>query len=225
MLKIGHRGAAGHIPENTIESILKALTLGAHAVEIDVHLCASGELIVFHDLTLDRMTNGAGDLASWTLEELKYLRVSELYRIPTLVEVLDTLNARCIINIELKGVGAAAPTCNLIHKYIKDHNYSYDDFIISSFDQQELKDVFDIDKQIALGVLTSVSIKQAIAVARTVNATYINPNTGIISAVSVKLAQKEGYKVLAWTANMDHTILKMKKYGVDGIISDKPDRL
>ena len=67
ILKIGHRGAKGYVAENTIESIQKALDFGVDGIEIDVHLCASGELVVFHDLTLDRMTNGIGEIGKLSL--------------------------------------------------------------------------------------------------------------------------------------------------------------
>lgn len=225
MIKIGHRGAAAYIAENTIESIQKALEIGVDGIEIDVHLCASGELVVFHDLTLDRMTNGSGEISQWKLEELKVLRVNDKYRIPTLVEVLDIINAQCILNIELKGVGTAAATCEIIKTYIKEHNYNYDHFIVSSFQHNELQDVYKIDKKIPLGVLTKASMEEAINFANTVKAKYILPNVGIISETGVKQAQSKGYNVIVWTANMKDTITRMKRYGVDGIISDKPDRI
>ncbi len=225
MIKIGHRGAAAYIAENTIESMEKALEMGVDGIEIDVHLCASGELVVFHDLTLDRMTNGSGEISSWTLDELKVLRVGDKYRIPTLIEVLDIINARCILNIELKGVGTATKTCEIIKSYIKKRNYSYNHFIVSSFQYKELQDVYQIDESIPLGVLTKASMEEAIDFGNTVKAQYIHPNTAIISEKIVREAHELGYKVIAWTANMNDTIARMKRYGVDGIISDKPDRL
>ena len=87
ILKIGHRGAMGFIPENTIASIKKALELGVDGIEIDVHKCQSGELVVFHDFTLDRMTNGSGEVEKYSLTQLKRLRVKGEHEIPTLEEV------------------------------------------------------------------------------------------------------------------------------------------
>ena len=75
ILKIGHRGAKGHLAENTIASIKKALDLGVDSIEIDVHRCASGQLVVFHDFTLDRMTNGTGEVSKQTLNQLKKVEV------------------------------------------------------------------------------------------------------------------------------------------------------
>ncbi len=108
-LKIGHRGAKAHSVENTIASIEKALELRVHGIEIDVHKCISGELVVFHDFTLDEMTNGSGEVAKHTLEQLKILKVKDQYEIPTLEEVLDIIDKKCILNIELKGKDTAFP--------------------------------------------------------------------------------------------------------------------
>jgi len=103
ILKMGHRGAKGYVAENTIESIKKALDFGVDGIEIDVHLCASGELVVFHDFTLDRMTNATGEVSKLSLSELKQLKVNNKFLIPTLVEVLDAIDKKCLLNIELKG--------------------------------------------------------------------------------------------------------------------------
>jgi glycerophosphoryl diester phosphodiesterase len=76
-LKFGHRGAKGYLIENTVESILKAIELGVDGIEVDVHKCKSGELVVFHDFTVDRLTNGTGEISNFTLKELKLLVVSD----------------------------------------------------------------------------------------------------------------------------------------------------
>ena len=101
-LCIGHRGACGHEPENTLRSIRRALELGAHGVEIDVRL-VHGELLVMHDAKLDRTTNGRGYLARKSLEVLRALDAGQGERIPTLREVFETVHRRAFINIELKG--------------------------------------------------------------------------------------------------------------------------
>ena len=121
-LKIGHRGAKAYITENTIASIEKALQLGVDGVEKDVHKCASGELVVFHDFTLDRLTNGTGEISSYALLELQQLKVAEQFKIPTLTEVLDNLNGSCILNIELKGKNTALGTSKIITHYLKTSN-------------------------------------------------------------------------------------------------------
>lgn len=224
-LKIGHRGAKGYVAENTLESIQKALDFRVDGIEIDVHLCASGELVVFHDFTLDRMTNGIGEVSKLSFSELKQLKVNNQFQIPTLEEVLDTIDKKCLLNIELKGRHTAATTCEVIQKFIKTKEWSYQDFIVSSFQHHELEDVFKIDKNIPLGVLTKANVDEAIKFGKTINAVAIHPNFALLTSENVKRAQLQGYKVNTWTVNDKETIERMKSYGVDGIISDFPDKL
>ena len=148
ILKMGHRGAKGYVAENTLESIQKALDFGVDGIEIDVHLCASGDLVVFHDFTLDRMTNGTGEIGKSSISELKQLKINNEFLIPTLEEVLDTINKKCLLNIELKGRNTAVKTCEVIQKYIKTKGWNYNDFIVSSFQHHELEDVYKTDKNI-----------------------------------------------------------------------------
>lgn len=225
MLKIGHRGAKGYVAENTLESIQKALNLGVDGVEIDVHRCASGELVVFHDFTVDRMTNGSGEISKYSLQELKQLKVNHEYDIPTLEAVLDLLNKTHIINIEMKGANTASETCRIIKKYIEIHGWKYSNFILSSFQRKELEDVFKIDTNITLAVLTKASVEEAVGLAKIIKAKYIHPDYTLLTMENVKQAQAKGFKVNTWTVNDEADILRMKYYGVDGIISDVPDRL
>ena len=92
ILNIGHRGAKGHIAENTLESIQKAINLGVDGVEIDVFRCASGEIVVFHDKKLDRLTNSAGFIEEITIDALNNVLVEGKYKIPTLEEVLTPVS-------------------------------------------------------------------------------------------------------------------------------------
>ena len=114
ILKIGHRGAKGYIAENTLESVQKAMDLGVDGVESDVHICQTGELVVFHDFTLERLTGVTGEIATKSLKELKTLNVNGQFRIPTLLEVLDLIDRKCMLNIELKGQQTAYETCEII---------------------------------------------------------------------------------------------------------------
>ncbi|WP_434037566.1 glycerophosphodiester phosphodiesterase [Formosa sp. 4Alg 33] len=224
-LVMGHRGAKAYIAENTLESIQKALDFNVDGIEIDVHCCATGELIVFHDFTLDRMTNGEGELAKHALSELKLLKVNKQFAIPTLDEVLDLIDRKCILNIELKGKSTAKATCETIQNYIKNRGWQYSDFLVSSFQHHEIEAVFNIDKNIPLGVLTKANMAEAIEFAETVKARAIHPGAAIVTRDNVKLAQSKGYAVNVWTVNDKATINRMKDYGVDAIISDNPDRV
>ena len=222
---MGHRGAKAYMAENTLPSIQKALDFGVDGIEIDVHTCASGELVVFHDFTLDRVTNGIGELSKCTLSELKKLKVHNEYQIPTLEEVIALIDKKCLLNIELKGRYTAEKTCEVIKDCVENKGWNYSDFIVSSFQHHELEDVFRINKSIPIAVLTKASVAEAIEFAETISAKIIHPNFALLTKENVKQAQSKGYKVNTWTVNNPETIVRMKRYGVDGIISDTPDKV
>tara|TARA_R100001369_G_scaffold29172_4_gene52723 strand:- start:214279 stop:214962 length:684 start_codon:yes stop_codon:yes gene_type:complete len=222
--KIGHRGAKGHLTENTIESINLALEMGIDGIEIDVHLCASGELVVFHDFTLDRLSNGFGEITAQTYDQLQELTLTGGYKIPLLTEVLDLIEGKCSINIELKGLHTAKPTCAIISKYI-DQGWEYSSILVSSFQENELLEVKKINANILIAVLSKASVEEAIEWGKILNATAIHPSLGIITRQSVKDAHSQGFNVNVWTVNEPEDIARMIEFGVDGIISDFPDRL
>ena len=223
--KIGHRGAKGDLAENTLESIRKAIDLKVDAVEIDVHLCKTGELVVIHDFTVDRTTNGEGEVSEKTLDELRSLLIEGKYRIPLLTEVLDLIEEKCRINIELKGNNTAAETSRIIRDYVTGRSRSYSDFIVSSFQWNELFEVLKIDTNIPLGVLTETNVSEAIEIGKKLSAKAIHPSVDIITPDNLNQARKAGFEVNVWTVNDKETIQKMKDLGVDGIISDFPDLL
>jgi len=224
-LKFGHRGAKGYVPENTLQSISKALELGVDGVEIDVHKCRSGELVVFHDFTLDRLTNQIGEISNFNLTELKKITVSKKYKIPTLVEVLDLIDKKCILNIELKGKKTANATIAIIEDYIKNKHWKYNNFIISSFKFEELEAVYKINKKVPLGVLIESNLDKAITFGKKIEAVAIHPDYNMLTKTNVEKLQAEGFKVNTWTVNTIEAIERIKSYNVNAIISDFPDRL
>lgn len=224
-LKIGHRGAKGHLAENTLESIQKALEIGVDAIEIDVHKCASGELWVIHDFTLDRTTDGSGEIAKRPAELIKKLRIEGRYKIPLLTEVLDLIEGKCMINIELKGLNTAEPVCKIVKDKIKSGSWQYSDFIISSFQKNELFETRKLDSEIPIAVLSKASVPEAIELGKKLKAVAIHPSLGIITRDNTKLSQEAGFKVNVWTVNEREDIRRMIDFGVDGIISDYPNRL
>lgn len=224
-LKIGHRGAMGHLAENTLESIQIALDLNVDAIEIDVHRCKSGELVVIHDFTLDRTTNGSGEVSEKSLEELKELRIEGKYLIPTLTEVLDLIEEKCHINIELKGLNTADATCKIVEKYTRERNWQYSDFIVSSFQKNELFQVYKMNPKIALGILSKASVNEAVELGKKLKAKAIHPSLGIITRQNVLMSQEAGFQVNVWTVNEATDIKRMKSFGVNGIISDFPELL
>lgn len=117
MIIVGHRGAAALKPENTLSSFEEALKY-VQAIELDVHVSKTGELVVIHDDTVDRTTNKKGYVKDLTLKELKKLDAGNNEKIPTLNEVLDLINNSAIVNIELKGKETALPVSETIKSYL-----------------------------------------------------------------------------------------------------------
>tara|TARA_R110002049_G_scaffold279949_3_gene459162 strand:+ start:21770 stop:22456 length:687 start_codon:yes stop_codon:yes gene_type:complete len=224
ILKIGHRGAKGHITENTLESIQRALDLGVDGIEIDVHLCASGELVVFHDFTLDRMTDGTGEISKYTLKELKKLKVKGCFQIPTLAQVLLLIKNKCLLNIELKGQNTAKEACRLIDFYVEKKGWNYSNIILSSFQPHLLETAYKINDKIPLGLLTDTDLDKAASFAETIKAISIHADFTMLTKENVAKL-KENFKVFTYTVNNLKPLKRIKSYEVDGIISDYPDRL
>jgi glycerophosphoryl diester phosphodiesterase len=150
---IGHRGAAGYAPENTLSSFAKAIECRVDMIELDVWKCASGELVVFHDAKLNPLTNGHGYIAEKTLEELQKLSVLGREKIPTLLEVLDFVNHRAKVYIELKGSDIAHDVATIIEHYVKSKNWCYSDFLVASFDHIQLRDIKAANSLISVAAL------------------------------------------------------------------------
>lgn len=225
ILNIGHRGAKGHVTENTLASFARALELSAKAIELDVHVCATGELVVIHDFTVDRVTNGTGEVHKLTLAALKALEVTGGHTIPTLDEVFETVGNRCFVNIEMKGRHTAQPVSNFIERYVAEKGYRYKDFIVSSFQREELENMSHINPKVPLGILTQASIHQAWEWAEAFNAVALHPHFSLLTTSSVLKAKEAGYKIYTWTVNEPEDIARVKALGVDGIITDYPDRI
>lgn len=225
MLKIGHRGAKGYVAENTLESIKKAIDLGVDGVEVDVHACASGELVVFHDFTVDRVTNGTGCISEMTLSQIKKLKIEDKYSIPTLTEVMDLVGNSLLLNIELKGKNTAKKVGEVVSFYVENNGWKYRDVLVTSFQFDLLSLARKANPMLMLGVLTDTNIDEALAFAKTISAVSINPDVTMLTAKKVEKIQKQNYQVITYTVNDEATIDRMKTYGVDGIISDYPDRL
>jgi glycerophosphoryl diester phosphodiesterase len=225
MLKIGHRGARGYEPENTLISFKKAIDLHVDGIELDVHLSADGELMVIHDETVDRTTNGKGFVNQLSLPELKRFLINKKHSLPTLTEVLDLANQKCLINIELKSYETADKVVDLIEKYVSENNWDYDHFLVSSFDWNALQQVTFLNSEIPIGVLTETDLDLAYAFAKFIQAKSIHPYFHLLTAENTIRLQEKGLQVYPWTVNELEDIKKIKSYNVSGIITDFPDRL
>tara|TARA_B100001175_G_scaffold279801_1_gene257218 strand:- start:11 stop:739 length:729 start_codon:yes stop_codon:yes gene_type:complete len=224
-LIIGHRGAKGHVAENTLPSIARAMELGVDGIEIDIFLCKSGELVVFHDKKMNRLTNAQGYIESLEYDSIQKIKVLGDYKIPTLEEVLELIDGKVFLNIELKGSGTAEPTNKLLTLLIKEKKWRTDQFIISSFNWEELKLFYQFNQKIPIAVLTDADPLDALSMAQEVKAQAINPNFKALNEKNVKKIQQAGYKVFPYTINEPKDIDKMLTLEVDGIITDYPERV
>lgn len=227
VLRIGHRGSKGYVAENTLESINHAILLGVDGIEIDVFKCLSGELVLSHENNLKRLTGKSGQLEKLTLGELKKFLVVGKYKIPTLTDVLKTIETPLFVNIELKGLNTAQATSKIITNLSKSTSWRLENFIISSFNWNELEQFRSIDKNTPVGVLVSnsMSINEAIEFGKKINAQAIHPNFKLLNEKTVKKIKNNGFKIYTWTVNSKDDINYMKKFKVDGIISDFPDKI
>lgn len=256
VLKIGHRGAMGYEPENTLRSFKKAIELNVDMIEFDVHVCKTGEIVVIHDDKLDRTTNGKGDVSKTSFKELRKLNAGKGEKIPLLQEVLNLLcptklirvkhraqyttttnkldgsfcccsiiDKKVKVNIELKGKGTATPVFEVIETYVKENGWSYNDFLISSFNHYELKKFNKLNPKVKISVLTEKISNEVVKFAEKINAYSVNPSIEFVNKKFVDNAHKRGMKVFVWTVNNADDIERMKQLNVDGIFSDFPDRV
>ena len=225
MLLIGHRGAKGSEIENTLISFQKALNMKVDGIELDVHLSADNEVMVFHDDTLDRLTDGKGLINTFTVPELKKLLINKKERIPTLREVLELIDRKCFVNIELKNFDVSETVVSLIEEYVKNKNWSYDDFLVSSFDWNALQQVAFLNDKIPIGVLTETDLDLALAFAKFIQAKSIHPYFHLLTKENTAQIQAKGLQVFPWTINELEDIQKIKTFNVNGIITDFPNRI
>lgn len=222
---IGHRGASGYEPENTLASFEKAIALGVDMIEFDVHQCGSGEIVVIHDETVDRTTNGTGLVSSLTLQELKELDAGKGQAIPTLQEVLDLVDHRVKVDIEIKGPETIGPVIEVINQYITHSQWKYDDFLISSFDHYQLIQA----KQLCPKVKTGVII-YCMPVHFGTYLEKINADVAVIYVYRMEEhflinLQKTNKPIYVFTVNNQYQMSQLINKHISGIITDYPDKL
>lgn len=225
MQNIAHRGASGYEPENTLASFKKALSLGVDGIELDVYALQDGTVVVIHDETVDRTTDGSGNVIDKSLAEIKKLDAGDGEKIPTLSEVLDLINRKVCVHIELKGENTAKPVSSIIKEYVSKKNWKYSDFFVSSFDHNELKSFKNLLPQVGIGALIIGVIKKLDSYKNDMDAESVNIWFHLARKSDIKKAHDIGLKVLVYTVNSKKDIEKMKLYGVDGIITNYPDRV
>lgn len=223
--KIGHRGACGHAPENTLLSMKKALEFGVHGFEFDIQMSKDNEPVVIHDDTLERTTNGKGNVSDFSLKDLQKLDAGKGERIPTLRNVLDMVDKRCRLFIELKAENAAAPVADILTHYVSKLGWNYEQLFVISFDHPQLAAIRAQNPGIrTCALICGIPINLA-ACATDAGAWALYTDVSHISQALVDDAHRRGLKFITGTANLPQHIARAKAMGVDGICSDFPDRL
>ncbi|QQS37456.1 MAG: glycerophosphodiester phosphodiesterase [Ignavibacteriales bacterium] len=240
-LVIAHLGAAGYAPENTITAFKMAIESGADAIEIDLRQTKDGVLVVLHDESVDRTTDGKGEVDELTYKELMKLDAGNWFdenfsgeRIPTLKEVLALLNDSIKIIIELKAddddhPGIEQRVVNMIRG-----SGLEDQTILKSFNPNVIKRLRKIAPEIQLCYVYALRIPWLGLIVDTgisfgsifdIDADYLQPHRFFLSKSFVQDAQSNGYKVIAWGVESESAIQEAIEFGVDGIETDYVDRV
>lgn len=224
LIKIGHRGAKGFVLENTISSVEHAIKSGSESIEIDVYRCKSGEIVVFHDETLERLAQSNERIEELDLHQIQKVRLEGDLYIPTLKELIEIADGRVQINIELKGSNTAKGTYKLVSEALKQPQWIHGDFLISSFLRNELTNYRALDDNIIIGVLTENEPLESLDFAKSIQAYAIHPYFKTLKREEVEAIQRHGFKVFAYTVQTTREMQRMKKMGVDGVFCDYPGK-
>ncbi len=240
---IAHRGASAYAPENTLPSFEKAIEMRATIIETDVHQTLDGVVVIMHDLSVDRTTNGKGLIKSMLLQHFVQLSIKkqkaintnevEVIHPPTLEEAILCINGRSKLLIELKKGNEYYPSIEQhIVDLIKKHHAENWISTIHSFDKQALLNVAKADSNINLQKLivfklplVSFNFDKHFNKDDFKNWQGVNVYYKFCSKRLIKKTHKLGKSVYAWTVNSPRKARKLAKRGVDGIITNKPDIL
>ncbi|MCY0868409.1 MAG: glycerophosphodiester phosphodiesterase [Desulfurococcus sp.] len=215
---VGHRGAGGIAPENTLKAVEAGVKAGADIVEIDVRATRDGRIVVFHDANLKRLAGVERSIRDVDFEWLRSnVRINGEV-IPLLEEVLELVDGRAGVFIEVKEAEATKRTVELIEFYKALSNVA-----VISFLEEVLVEVRRLNPSVATGLIYYMPLGK-ITRARELGASIVLPYYRIATARANRLARKLGLKVVAWTINNPSDMVKAYKAGVDGIATDYPDR-
>lgn len=226
-----HRGASGYAPENTLEAFRLAMNQGADGIELDVHLTKDGEVVVIHDETLDRTSNGYGKVRDYTLEELKkfsyhnHMKKYEGVSIPTLKEVLDLVKDSAMkVNIELKTGfywydGIEEKTMKIVRDSKMENRVIY-----SSFNHYSIQKVLEQDSYAETAYLFSDITLNMEKYAKATGVRGLHPCIYHLKMADfLETYLRSGLKVRVWTVNKKEDMKRFIDAGVDGVITNYPD--
>lgn len=221
MLVIGHRGAAGHEPENTIRSFRAAMALGVDLVETDIQLTKDGQLVVFHDKLLDRVTTGTGYLADHDFDELAAAVSVDGEPIPLLSDVCAVLRGTSVkLMAEILDPNIAGLVVETL-----DRSLGPDGYIVASFHHDALREASDARAGVDTLALIEGAPVDPVRMLTECGARYAGLGFESIQEKQVRALQDADIRVFVWTVNDLREIDRAYALGVDGIISDFPERV
>ncbi|MEA3325947.1 MAG: glycerophosphodiester phosphodiesterase family protein [Chloroflexota bacterium] len=218
-----HRGASTDAPENTMAAFQLALDQNADGIELDAMLSGDGCVVVIHDDTVDRTTNGSGRVREMTLEQIKSLDAGRGERIPTLEEVLECFGGKFLINIELKNYASIFDALPIkVAKLINNFGL-VDSVIISSFNPINFRRVRRLLPDITIGLLTQPN-QAKFWIWRMFRYDALHPHYSDVDETLVETLHAQGRQVNVWTADDAEEVLRLAALHVDGIITNFPQR-
>src|SRR5580692_1404633 len=228
---IGHRGASGHAPENTLAAFKKAVALGATFIETDLQLSRDARFVAIHDDTVNRTTNGQGSVHGFTLAEIRKLDAGSWFgseyageRIPTLEEILEFSKKNDVVfYLELKPSGSWGGEHALIGALRESGEVAR--VVVISFDPAILASLRKIEPTLMTGVLYDGQLDDPLTSAVEVGARQLAVRGDLVTPAMIVEARKRDLQVVCWTVNHPAHIRLLIAAGVDGIMSDYPDRL
>jgi glycerophosphoryl diester phosphodiesterase len=230
-----HRGARRIAPENTLPAFAAALDMGADGIELDVHRTVDGQIVVIHDFSVNKTTDGQGEVAHMTYAELARLDAGSHFApafagtpVPTLVEVLDLVGNRCRVNIEIKSIDRyACDASDDVAAMIRRRNL-YEQVIVSSFNPITLIKMRHLDARIALGMLYDAAMPayfRQVWAGPPIRPQAQHPDRRLVDAEYMSWARAIGAQVNTWTVNDPAEAQHLAQLGVDMLITDVPDVL
>lgn len=217
---VGHRGAAGLAPENTLAAFHQALALGVDAVECDVHLTRDGQLAVIHDAAVDRTTNGRGAIRDLDAETIGRLDAGGGEGVPFLPQVLAVVRGRAALAIELKASGTAGPAVAIVRAA-----GLLDAVVFISFDLGLLAEVRALESSASTGALFGEVPPDGIARAQALGCAWVQSDHRRADAGLVCAIHDAGLRALLWTPNETDELQRSLAMAPDAITTDRPDRL
>lgn len=223
-----HRGASGLAPENTLAAFQKAIEFGADYSELDVTMTKDGEIILLHDDTLERTTNDSGNVWDHTFEELRQLDAGSWFgpefareKLPTLDEVIDLVDGKMKLNIEIKVSGHEPGIAEKVVETVRDKGFTKQ-CIITSFDRATVERVMEIAPEITVGFIFSEEQSFDVFKAKW---PILSVKHKLVDEDFMEKAKASGRQVHVWTVNEEKDMRRFVALGVDGIITNFPNRL